>query len=378
MRRLSGDRGAVAVTVAALSLVLFGFAALVVDVGALYAERRKLQSGADSGAFAIAGICAESGCPDASSATATATDYAGWNDREDGKAAAEICGSGASTWAPCSPAPPLPPGVKYVRVTDRTLSVAADGTTRTFLPPILVDALPGAHPDVRVGAQATTAWGYGTSSANPTLPFIMSVCAWKSLMPPTGKGFAPTPPLPLGDPVYPSGVPWSYEGQIHTQGGAGSCTFNPSGQTGADEAVSGDFGWTAVTDPGAKSSCISDSEVSADGTVTVEGKDGAQPCVKNWLDKHVGKIIDIPIYYEQPTKDGTFEVGGWAPFFLTGYRLDEKASATYPRGTVALPPCLADNKGKCLTGFLVNMPATDGPITGPSFGLASTDTKLIE
>ncbi len=376
MRRVEGDRGAVAVTVAALSLLLFGFAAIVVDVGALYAERRKLQSGADGGAYAVARSCAKASCPSAGDATVTATDYAGWNDREDARAAAELCGTGDSSWPSCAQPPTVPTGIKYVRVVDRTLTVAADGLTSTLLPSMFVNLLPGGPSGSRVGAMATVAWGYGARSANPTLPFIMSVCEWKSLMPPTGAGFAPRPPLPLGDPVYPSGVPWSYEGEIHTQGGAGDCTFNPSGQTGADEPVSGDFGWTAVTEPGANSSCIA--KTTGTDPTTVEGKSGAQPCVKKWLESHLGKIIDIPIYYEQPTQSGVFEVGGWTPFFLTGYRLNESASNTFPRGTTALPPCLASNQGKCLTGFLVDMPATDGAIEGPSFGLGSTKTKMIE
>src|ERR1043165_3858879 len=59
-RRRPGERGAVAVTVAILlgGGVLLGFAALVVDVGQLYAEREELQSGADAAALAVAKACA--------------------------------------------------------------------------------------------------------------------------------------------------------------------------------------------------------------------------------------------------------------------------------------------------------------------------------
>lgn len=63
MRRLASatkhnERGAVSVLVAILLVALLGFAALVVDVGRLYAERAQLQNGADASALAMAQECA--------------------------------------------------------------------------------------------------------------------------------------------------------------------------------------------------------------------------------------------------------------------------------------------------------------------------------
>ncbi|WP_305789198.1 Tad domain-containing protein [Symbioplanes lichenis] len=64
MRRLSSggnDEGAVAVLVAVLLTggVLLGSAALVIDVGGLYAKREQLQAGADAASWAIAEACIE-------------------------------------------------------------------------------------------------------------------------------------------------------------------------------------------------------------------------------------------------------------------------------------------------------------------------------
>lgn len=62
MRRMTtqeDERGAVAVIVAILLVVLLGFAALAVDVGLLYAERAQLRNGADAAAIGIAQSCAE-------------------------------------------------------------------------------------------------------------------------------------------------------------------------------------------------------------------------------------------------------------------------------------------------------------------------------
>ena len=52
------ERGAISVMVAVLMVTLLGFAALVVDVGMLYAERTQLRNGADAAALAIAQKCA--------------------------------------------------------------------------------------------------------------------------------------------------------------------------------------------------------------------------------------------------------------------------------------------------------------------------------
>lgn len=48
------ETGAVAVTVALLTVVLLGFAAISIDIGANYVEKRQLQNGADAAALALA------------------------------------------------------------------------------------------------------------------------------------------------------------------------------------------------------------------------------------------------------------------------------------------------------------------------------------
>ncbi len=60
--RIRDERASTVVIVALLLVVLMGMAAVVVDVGALYQERRELQNGADAGALAVAKDCAVGDC----------------------------------------------------------------------------------------------------------------------------------------------------------------------------------------------------------------------------------------------------------------------------------------------------------------------------
>ena len=58
MQRLRDERGAVAVMVALLMVPLIGFAAIAIDVAAMWSERQQLQNGADAGALADRpGLC---------------------------------------------------------------------------------------------------------------------------------------------------------------------------------------------------------------------------------------------------------------------------------------------------------------------------------
>ena len=62
--RLSGERGATATVFALLLVPMLGFAAIAVDIGALYAERARLQVAADAAAIAVAQDCSRGNCGD--------------------------------------------------------------------------------------------------------------------------------------------------------------------------------------------------------------------------------------------------------------------------------------------------------------------------
>lgn len=79
MRRLNSDDGTVAVLVAIMLTVLVGAGALVLDVGAMYAQEGRVQAGADAAAVALANLCVSTGatapaCNDEQTASAFALD----------------------------------------------------------------------------------------------------------------------------------------------------------------------------------------------------------------------------------------------------------------------------------------------------------------
>ena len=63
-RRAQDERGATAVMFALLLVPMLGFAAIAVDVGALYAEKARLQVAADAAAIAVAQDCSRGSCGD--------------------------------------------------------------------------------------------------------------------------------------------------------------------------------------------------------------------------------------------------------------------------------------------------------------------------
>ena len=90
------ESGAIIVIVAVLLVggVLIGMAALSIDVGSLYAERRQLQNGADSAALAVAQDAARSCSTGSCVPTTRAQTYANSNAKDGASSVLEVCGAG--------------------------------------------------------------------------------------------------------------------------------------------------------------------------------------------------------------------------------------------------------------------------------------------
>ena len=149
--KLHDERGASAVMLAILIIPIFGFLAIALDVGALYAERAQLQNGADAAALAIAQGCADGIC-DGPSAQAAAFANANAND-----GAANVL-------------TPTFPTTHSVTVTSSTreASTGAPAISHPFAALIGTSA-------TTVVAEATAEWG-APNEGTVALPIAISYC----------------------------------------------------------------------------------------------------------------------------------------------------------------------------------------------------------
>src|SRR4051812_46455566 len=104
------DRGAVVATLAIMlgAGVLLGMAAVVVDVGRLYAEREQLQSGADAAAWAVAETCVREPARRAEG-LGTPRGYADANAADGAAQVTSVCGRGPACRRAAPPPSTAPP-----------------------------------------------------------------------------------------------------------------------------------------------------------------------------------------------------------------------------------------------------------------------------
>lgn len=153
--RKENERGAAAVLVAFSMVALLGFAALAVDVGAMYAEKTQLQTGADATALAIAGECAKGiSCPAAMADPGNRLAEANANDGSSGVFSV------------------TQPSETSVRV--ETNAQAAGSTEDSFT---LYFARVLGHETSVIHAAAVASWGAPSSAT--TLPWTISQCVFE-------------------------------------------------------------------------------------------------------------------------------------------------------------------------------------------------------
>jgi Flp pilus assembly protein TadG len=260
-RRLDGERGATAVLLSILLVPMLGFAAIAVDVGALYAERARLQVAADAAAIAVAQDCSRGNCGDM---LATAQGLITAND-----------GEGTAAHPVLSSAP---------------LSVTVVGSTpkEHWFAPVI------GHDSTSVTATATVGWG-SPSAGTAVLPLIFSWCAFEAQ---TG-GLLPSANAPV------STVKLSKSADLP------DCT-GPSGNV-----VPGGFGFLA-TDGGRceVTSAIDEELTSSTGNTPPSGCDPAD------FAGFRNQTVLLPIFddeYGGTGSGGWYRVHGYAAFELTGW-----------------------------------------------------------
>ena len=350
MRRLNDD-GATAIFVVIVIVVLIGMTAMVVDVGALWSERRQLQNGADAGSLAVAQMCAGGDC---SGYLTEAETYADDNSNDAASNVEEVCGSTSNGLPACTDPPATTPsGEGWVMVRTQTGTDAGPG----LVPPVFAQVLVPGYSGGTVHASAIAHWGAPSGIAGG-LPLTFSECEWLAA---TGGGTSYAPPPPYPDPV--TGWPTDSNGAslertiyFHDTTAAGFCGAGPSG---AD--LSGGFGW------------LQPDSGSCEATTTTgwfDDKTGvAVPTgCKDDLAAFVGQLIYVPIFDDTNGLTGTngeYQLSGYAAFYLTGYSFP---GATQKSLVTGHAPC--SGSSNCISGFFTQALIPQGGTVGdgPSMG----------
>ncbi|MEX5717736.1 pilus assembly protein TadG-related protein [Geodermatophilus maliterrae] len=277
--RLDDERGASAVLLSLLMVPMLGFAAIAVDVGAVYAEKSRLQVAADAAALAVAQDCARGACGNVQ-ATADALVAA--------NAGTATAGPPVLSSAPTS------------------VTVTGDQPTEHWFAPVLgIDA-------TAVSASATVAWG-APGGGTAVLPLTFSWCEFAQQ---TGGG------LPSGTTVRTI--------RLTKTSGTTDCT-GPS-----HNIVPGGFGYL-VTDPG---QCRATSAVagrSASSTGNTPPADCSTADFTRWL----GHTVLLPIFdhFGDSGSNAWYRVYGYAAFRITGFHLGGQFS-TAPRPCTGNDRCI--------------------------------------
>jgi Flp pilus assembly protein TadG len=260
-RRLHGERGATAVMFALLLVPMLGFTAIAVDVGALYADRARLQVGADAAAIAVAQDCSRGNCGDM---LATAQALIDANDTE-GTAAQPVLSSD-----------PL------------SVTVTGGLPVEHWFAPVL------GYDSTRVSATATVGWG-NPSRGTAVLPLTFSWCEFEQM---TGGG------VPSGDVVRTI--------YFTKTSGTTGCT-GPS-----NNIVPGGFAY--LDTPSGKCEAAS---ARNERSYSKTGNSVPSECSTADFSEWVGQTVLLPLFEEagETGSNAWYRVYGYAAFRLTGYHL---------------------------------------------------------
>lgn len=262
MSRLRDDRGAVNVMVALLIVPLMGFAAIAVDVAALWSDRQQLQTGADAAALGIAQDCAKDDC----GVPGTTAQTLATPNKNDGQVTATVL------------TPALTPATGSV-----TVETSGD-RAHWFAPVIGFD-------ESTVTATATATWG-APSGGIAVLPLAFS---WCEFLEQTGG-------------ALPSATT---EHTIEFTKTSGTSCTGPS-----NNVVPGGFAWLDVNaDSCTTSTAIDDVVWSSTGAAVPNG------CSTADFTEYRDKTVLLPIFDDAGDSGANawYRLYGYAAFKLTGY-----------------------------------------------------------
>ena len=322
MKRLSGvspERGATAVMVTILMLVLVGAGALAVDIGRIAAAKGQLQNGADASALAVAGYCAQNPSSCTTTGVSLADQYTSAN-------------SNSGTAVPSSVMFPTATSVRVVSSTPAG------------------------------GLQLTLAQVFGTESQ------IVEAAATASWTPPSGGGGFP---LALSDSCFDLSSAaesgdlqrFSYKPGNGPNGEPSdmNCTRNASGQT-----VPGGWGWLEESD-----SC--ESTTAADGTIPSDPGNNPADCqeiLQGWVnDLSFGKPVEVlfPIFdsAEYQGNNAQYHILGYATLQIYAWQFSGTGNSPFSYMPASIPANVkCAGSQRCVIGKFIRFVTTDAE-TGP-------------
>ncbi|WP_254699162.1 pilus assembly protein TadG-related protein [Rhodococcus sp. SGAir0479] len=302
-----GEAGAVAVVVAILMVALLGFAAISVDVGANFVEKRQLQNGADAAALAIA---QETLCKNTTNGTGAADAWAKANVNDGGARGSAVVDAGRR------------------RVTATATALDSDGELgrRNLFAPVL------GHDRTQIAATATAGCGYPLAGT-ATLPLTFHRCHFT------------TPGVKILV-AYNTTAP-------RCNGVSGN-------------VVPGNFGWLRGADGG----CAAIISTSVYATPGDNGNNIPSAC-KSEIEKLRGAVALLPIYDVAGGGGGGgwFHVVGFAAFKIEGYRFSGNPEYNWRNNIHGALSCTGNCRG--VIGRFVETVSleTDMEMGGEDFGV---------
>ena len=339
------DRGAVLVITAFLIVAMLGAAALVIDIGRGYVEKRRLQNGADAAALAVAQECARNAtCGAPMTMADTYADANGSTDID----VTEVCGNGTGLSKCSGSAPSGTTGASgWVRVTTEN--------DVTFILAPIMKAATGSTID----ADAVAAWGPLGSAT--TIRFIISECEFQQM----GGS--------ISGNVVPSGVSYIYskKGNDKTDKNVDpQCTSSSSGGT-----ISGNFAWLDASSNDPCKAFITAGN-------TVGGDPGNNPeidkntCAAVFDAMKAGEEFVIPVFnrVDNPGQPAVYTVAGFVGYRFTGWKL---SGNTWPSGFDCPDPYTGGPGGgdlRCFRGQFTRLMEAGG-FGGVNYGV--TAIKMV-
>lgn len=319
-RRFRSERGASAVLVGLLMVLLLGFLAFSIDVGVMYAERAQLQNGADAASLAIAYDCADGTCTDP---VGRAASYTSDNAND---AAANV-------------AYDLRTDLKKVTVTASTLTANGENALQHYFAALL----PGGPTESTVRARATAEWG-GPGSGT-VLALALSWCEFQESLGAEGAHMT-----------------------VRTDTNK-TCKKSPS-----EEVIPGGFGWLDNTTAPCEATINLSLNLNAAGELWAgsdAGGDVPNDC-RAKLSSLKGTNALIPIYdrVRGTGSNAEYRIFAFASFTITGWNfpstsdIDSLAPLCPPSPPADAKDCKKGNNWRGIQGVFMKMVSVDS-----AFGL---------